>query len=407
MRSTTGSPASATPTERARRRREGVRILGVTKSTGGVAVYNRTLIEHLRDRGYGVGVLCLSEGNESYARALAARGIPTRTMGMARYSIAPVSDLRLAIRLVRHLRRHPVDLILAHGAKAGFLCRLAGRLSGIPVIYVMHSMPFLRRVQGRRAIGYRQLERIGSLLGGHIVAISGSMRDELRRRRIAPVSGVTVIQTGIDPAKLEPLHDRAAARRALGLEVHRPVIGWAGRLNPQKAPLDFVRAAELVARSVPNVQFYMAGEGPLAGDVLALADRVGLGKQLIVGGWQNDVAAMFSAFDIYCATSRWEGLPLTLLEAMTAQRAVVATAVDGVIEVIRDGVEGYLVDVADHRSMARRIEPLLLDEARRAELGRAAKARVAACFTVERMMESWEDLIDRQLAAKRGASTDA
>lgn len=385
--------------------RDRVRILGVTKSTGGVAAYNRTLSEELHDRGFEVRGVCLSEGRESYAHALSARGIPAVTMGMSRYSIAPLSDAWLAMRLVRHLRRHPVDLVIAHTAKAGFLCRLAGRLAGVPVLYVMHSTPFLRRVQGRRAFLYRQLERVGSRLGGHIVVINNSMREELSRHRTAPRSAVTVIHTGIDPARLQSSADRSETCRALGLDPQRPVIGWAGRLNPQKAPVDFVRAAARLARTRPDVQFFMAGEGPLASEVRAEAERLQLGDQLVTAAWQDDVAAMYAAFDVYCATSRWEGLPLTLLEAMAVERAAVATAVDGVREVIRHGVDGLLAEVGDSRAMAEHLRRLLVYERRRDELARAAKARVMECFTVERMMERWLDLIERQVIAGRRAAS--
>lgn len=384
--------------------RSRVRVVGVTKSTGGVAAYNTTLSEALRDRGYEVRGVCLSEGSESYARALTEQGIPAVAMAMKRYSIAPLSDAWLAMRLVRHLRRYPVDVVIAHTAKAGFLCRLAGRLAGVPVLYVMHSTPFLRRVQGRRAFVYRQIERIGSRLGGHIVVISDSIRKELSRHRTAPRSAVTVIHTGIDPAPLQSSTNRLDACRSLGLDPQRPVIGWAGRLNPQKAPVDFVRAAARLAPSRPDVQFFMAGDGPLASEVRAEAERLRLGDQLATAAWQDDVASMYAAFDIYSATSRWEGLPLTLLEAMAAERAVVVTAVDGVREVIRHGVDGLLVDVGDSRAMAGHFEQLLVDEHRRGELARAGRARVLECFTIERMMERWVDVIERQVGDQHAAS---
>lgn len=385
--------------ERLERSGESLRVLSVTKSTGGLANCNRILTEQLQAREFRVRVVCLSEGRDAYARSLAEQGVETISMDMARYSISPLSDLALAIRLVRHVRRHPVDLIIGHGAKAGFLGRLAGRAVGVPALYAMYSMPFLRRIQGRWAVPYGWLERVGARLGGHIVAVNHSMRDELVRRGIAQRSAVTVIQQGIDPSPLLVPHDRHAARAELGLDPRRPVIGWAGRMAPQKSPFDFVRAVELVARSVPEAQFFMAGEGALENEVRELVDRLGLGDRLILASWQKDVVRMFAAFDVYVATSRWEGLPLTLLEAMAAERAVVVTPVDGVQEVIRHGVDGFLVAVGDIRAMAGHLEQLLRDEPRRAELARAARARVMERFTVNHMMEHWEDLIERQLAA--------
>ncbi len=380
-----------------------LRILSVTKSTGGVASYNRTLCERLRARGYSMAVVCLSEGNEEYARALGEGGIPATPMAMERYSIAPLSDLRLALELRRHVRREPVDLILAHGAKAGLLARLVGRLAGIPAVYVLHSMPFLARVQGRRAFLYRQLERLGSLLGGHVVALTHSMRAELERNRIARASEATVIHTGIEPGRFDRPPERARACRALGLDPARPVVGWAGRLSRQKAPLDYLRAARRIVDAVPGAQIFMAGEGPLEAEVRTLAARLELGGGLVAAPWQRDVPAMLAAFDVYVATSLWEGLPLAVLEAMAARRAVVATAVDGVVEAIEHGVSGYLVDAGDPRGLAERVGRLLADGELRVRVGEAARERVERSFTVDRMVDDWERLLRRLAGTGAGA----
>ncbi len=380
-----------------------MRVLSITKSTGGVAAYNRTLCERLNARGYAIRVICLSEGREDYAGTLEKRGIRATSMEMERYSIAPISDLGLAFRLLRHVRREPVDVILAHGAKPGLLARLVGRLARIPAVYVLHSMPFLERVQGPRALFYRQLERLGSLFGGHIVAITHSMREELRKNRIAPASRITVIHTGIDLTDFERPRKRAEACRALGLEPGRPVVGWAGRLGPQKAPLDYVRAAERILGAVPEAQVFLAGEGPLEADVRALAERLDLGGRLITAPWQQDIPAMLAAFDVYVASSHWEGLPLAVLEAMAARRAVVATAVDGVVELIQHGVNGFLVAAGDHQALGEHVARLLVDDDLRARLGLAARKRVETSFTVDKMVDEWEEVLRRRGAGPASA----
>lgn len=375
-----------------------MRLMSVTKSTGGVAAINRSLCEQLSARGHAVSVVCLSQGNEAYARALEESGIRTVRMEMERYSIAPLSDLGLVARLLRHVRKERPDLILAHGAKAGLVTRLVGRLTGTPTVYALHSMPFLERVQGRRAFLYRQLERIGARVGGHIVATAHSMREELRRNRIAPASRISMIHTGLDLSGFDRPMDRAAACRALGLEPGRPVVGWAGRLNRQKAPFDFLRVAERVVRAAPGVQVFMAGEGPLESEVRALAAKLDLGGSLIAAPWQSDVPAMLAAFDVYVSTSYWEGLPVAILEAMASGRAVVATAVDGVGEAIEHGVSGFLVEAGDLEALAEQVARLLGDEDLRARVGAAARERVEAAFTIERMIDEWESLLLRQAA---------
>ncbi|MCZ7545302.1 MAG: glycosyltransferase [Anaerolineae bacterium] len=215
-----------------------VRVLSVTKSTGGLAHYNTRLCARLDPATFDVHVVCLSEDNAAYAAALAAQGIAATPMAMDRYRINPASDFRLAWRLLQHVRQARYDVIVGHGAKAGFLVRLVGRLTGAPAIYTLHSTPFLERVQGRKAALYRPLERFAARLGGHIVTITHAMRDELVRCRIVAPDRVTVIHTGIVLSDFDAPPPHAAACAALGLDPARPVVGVGGA----------VRAAESAAR---------------------------------------------------------------------------------------------------------------------------------------------------------------
>lgn len=368
-------------------------VLCVSKSTGGIAVYNRELATHLARLGHNVHVVCLSEGREQYARELEALGLGVTMLHMHRYKIGLISDFVVAMRIRRYMRANRVSIAIAHGAKAGFLTRLAGRLTDTPVFYVQHSMPFLRRIQGTKAGFFRQIERIGTRLGGRIVALTRSMREHIVDNRVAPASRIDVVYTGIDPDGHGTRRDRQASCRALGLDPDRPVVVWAGRFSPQKAPEDFVAAAALVIESVPHAQLFMAGEGPLAPVIEQLAQNHSIGANLILAPWQTDVAVMLSACDVYVMTSHWEGLPLSLLEAMALQCPVVATSVDGVAEIIRNDVDGLLVPAGDSEALARQTVRLLSDEALRLRIGHAARRRIQEAFSVDQMTAKWSELI--------------
>jgi len=380
-----------------------MRLLSVTKSTGGLARYNRRLCRLLLAAGQRVDVVCLSDGAQAYAEEMGDLGLDATPMSMARYKIDPLGDLRLACGLVDRLRRGRYDAVLGHGSKAGFLVRLAGRVTSTRSIYRLASMSFVERIQGRGAGLYRQFERLGARLGGHVVTVADSVRLELLRRRITRADQVSTIHTGVDPADLGPMIDRYAACDALGLDPARPVVGWGARLVPQKDPCDFLEAAARVVRRVPDVQFLMAGDGPLAGQVDETIDRLGLARHVRRVGWQRDVARMLSALDVYVLSSRWEGLPQSLLEAMATGRACVATAVDGSSEAIRDGVDGFLVPAGQHAAMAGRIVTLLEDPRRRIDLGRAAADRARQRFHVDRMIEQWSNLFERIVSSPLGA----
>ncbi len=376
-----------------RRGRETLRILSVTKSTGGLAVYNTRLVRRLQQDGFEVSVLCLSENNEQYAEELRGYGLDAHTMDMERYAISVTSDLRLARQMTQFVREHQFDVVIGHGSKAGFLVRLIERMTHVPAVYALASMSFVPRIHGKKAYIYRELERFATLWGGHIVVLANSIRDELIRQRIAPASRVTTIYTGIDTEQFSNPLDREEACRIIGVDPTRPVVGWAQRLMPQKAPLDYLRAAAEVVKTVPNAQFYLAGSGQLEAEVEAEIQKLGLQNHVIRAAWQSNVHAMLSVFDVYVLSSHWEGLPLSLLEAMSMGLPSVATAVDGNVDVIQDGQSGFLVAAQDTHATAEKITKLLTDDALRQQMGQAARQRIIDSFNIDRMAKEWAELL--------------
>lgn len=374
-----------------------LRIVCVTKSTGGLAQYNRVLCQGLAARGHEVSSICLSDGGAAYAEALRAGGIAAQAWPMARYRVSPRSDLRLACRLRRHLLEHPSDVVLGHGAKAGFLVRAAGRLTRTPAVYAMHSLPFLSHVQGGKARVYGYLERLASSgLGGHIVVLTRSMQRIVEDNRVARRGTVTVIYTGIDTTSFSTPRDKAGARAALGLDPELATVGWCGRLTRQKAPERFVGIATALGRTHPQTQFIMAGDGEMGATLRQQSEDAKLGARLQMTPWLDDVAGLYAACDVFVLTSRWEGLPLSLLEAMASGCAVVATAVDGIGEAVRDGVDGLLCADGDNAALARSVAQLLDDPTRRAELAHSARDRVRTLYDRQRMISEWEILLRRQ-----------
>jgi glycosyltransferase involved in cell wall biosynthesis len=164
-----------------------------------------------------------------------------------------------------------------------------------------------------------------------------------------------------------------------------------GNLKPQKAPLDFVRVAASVVRAVPETRFLVAGDGPLRGRAERLAARLGVGHRLFLPGWIEDVPAVLDAADVAVLTSRHEGLPRAVVEALAAGVPVVATAVDGTPEVVRDGVNGLLAAPGDVEGLARAVVRLLREPGLRARFTTAATEGLEA-FDIDRMVREQEAL---------------
>lgn len=387
-----------------------ISILALTKSTGGTAFYNRTVLRGL-DSLDGGGrfeshTLCLSEQADTYAEALRADSLSAEPFPMSRYSVDPGGDLRAWRRAVALVRERGVDVIFCHGSKAGFVGRAAGATTRVPAVYRRVSMPFQRRVEGSKAPFYRALELMGRTFGGHVVTLTEDARQVTLRAGLARKDRISVIRTGIDLDRFRPRGRRdAIVASVFGLDPARPVVGWIGRLEPQKAPLDYAAALGRLAQQHPQAQFVMAGEGRQEAELGARLAELGLAGRVCRLPWQSDPSQIYEGFDILAMSSLWEGLPLTLLEAMASGAVPVATTVDGCGEVIVDGVSGRLVPPSDPAAMAAALDDLLSRPDLHA-MRAAARARIETAFAQERMIADWAALLER-LSDRRPADPPA
>lgn len=371
----------------------GTNILAITKSTGGVSLYNRLLLTELKGENFQSHTICLSDEAEDYAAKLHERGLSAEPMDMARYSIDPAGDLRVLNQITAIARERNPDVIICHGSKSGFVGRIVGRRIGRPVIYRQASMPFLRRVQGAKAPLYWLLDFLVSKIGGHIVTLTEDAMHVTRKFRLNPPDRISVIRTGVDVARFAPAEDRDAAVAALGLDPAKLVVGWMGRFEPQKAPLDYVEALKIVAPKHPNVQFVFAGRGRMQGEVEAAVAAAGLSDQVQVLEWQDDPAKTMKGFDVYTLSSLWEGLPITLLEAMASGCCPVSTDVDGCTDAIVDGQTGRLVHAGDPAVFAAALDEVLSDESKRKAYAAASRKRAVELFDKRIMVRNWMNLI--------------
>jgi glycosyltransferase involved in cell wall biosynthesis len=389
------SPAGARSGPAPAARRRPIRLLSLTKSTGGIAQYNRLLLSELAATGVESHTLCLSEGGDGYAAALRELGLGAEALPMERYRLDPLGDLRLFRRVLAIIRARRPDVVLCHGSKPGVIARAAGRIAGAPTVYCQASMPFLRRIQGAAAPLYWGIEVAARGTGGHLVALTASARETTIRRGVTSRARSSVISTGVDLDRFRDRGRRAETLSALGLDPARPVIGWLGRFEPQKAPADFAAALAILARDRPDLQTVVAGEGALRDDFAARVRAAGLERTTAILPWQSDMPRLLEAFDVFALTSLWEGLPMTLLEAMACGVAPVATAVDGSAEAIEDGVSGLLAPPGDPSAMAAAIGRLLGDPSLRARLSAGARARIETRYEKGLWLARWRLLLER------------
>lgn len=307
-------------------------------------------------------------------------------------------DLAAAWRLSRVLKQLRPDVIHAHDP--GGVAMAATALS----IAAPRPRPALfasRRIEfpvGRNSFSAWKYSQVDDFL-----AISRAVRERLIADRI-PASKIDVVHEGVDVARIVALpHGNLHA--ALFLPTHSPVVGAIGALVAQKAHHTLVDAAALVVKQVSDVRFVILGEGELRPQLEKQIKHLHLERHVFLAGFRADVLELLKDIDVFALSSTHEGMCTSLVDAMAAEKAAVATAVGGVPEVLADGETGFLVPSRDVEALAARIVQLLKDPALRGRMGRAALARARRLFTVERMVEETAAAYERVTRALRARDT--
>ncbi|MBN1887643.1 MAG: glycosyltransferase [Thermoflexales bacterium] len=292
-------------------------------------------------------------------------------------------------RLASLIRRQDFDIVHVHSQEAGISARLIARAAGARRIFYTPQTIDIRQTAWHWL--YVWVERGLARLTDAIISVNEADRMRMVAWGI-PAHKIVTVPNGIDLSTLDEPADPDLSRRAFGLDVAGPVVMQVGRLSLQKDPLTFVEGAAHVVRACPGAQFVLLGEGPLSETLRARIHALGLDAHVHLLGWRSDAALLMAAADVVTLSSRWEGSPHTLLEAMARSRPVVATAVNGCPEIVLDGITGYLSPPGDAAEWARQVARLLNDPAQAAAMGKRGRQRVEEHFGLPEMIARIERL---------------
>jgi len=317
-----------------------------------------------------------------------ALGLPIRDLGVGRrlYDLAGVRGLLRLVSLVRDFRP---DVIHGYLFGPNLFAALAGRLCGVPVVCVAK-----RNVDAFETSRQIAMQKLAHRLATHVTAVSREVAASSVALGVPP-GKVTVIENGVDVSRF----DGATRRDALpGLPPPPglPLVGSVGCLAPRK---DFGTLLAALARLAAHRDFRCAivGDGPERGALEARAVQLGLGEKVAFLGERSDVDRLLPSFDLFTLSSREEGIPNALLEAMAAARPCVATRVGGNAEVLEDGRTGWLVPPQDPEALAGAIAEALDRPEEAARRGAAARAAMIAERSIEAMVHRHEAFYRRAL----------
>ena len=359
------------------------RVLHVIDSfdLGGAQTALLNLIRYTDRERFEPEVACL-HGRGVFWEDFAALGVPV-------HSLSPAKWLPLYVwRLARLLAARRFDIVHCHLFGANWIAKPLAALLGVRV-RINHDQ-CNDRLRHDNPLA-RWLDTATNRLSTHVCAVSKSTRDFLVEREGLPEALVSVVYNGVDVARFTPA--KAHAVKAAGA----PLVAGLGRLAPQKDFTLFLDVASELARRDAGVRFVIAGTGPEETALKARATALGIAERVRFAGHVADPREIYAAADVLLLTSRYEGTPLTVLEAMASGVPVVAPKLDGLEEILVDGEDSFLVPPGAREQFADRVAELLASAELRARFSAAARAKVAASFSAKTMAAQVEAIYLRHL----------
>ncbi|WP_307139355.1 glycosyltransferase family 4 protein [Pseudoroseomonas cervicalis] len=343
-----------------------------------------------RDRGHAVVGYCAEGPLLDVPRA---EGFRIEPVPMAR-SLNPLAQGRAFAALLRHFRAERFDLVHAHMPISGLLARAAAKAAGVPrIAYTGHGFLFNQPGPAWRRGLSLGLEWLGGRATDVFLTVSEEEAADARRLGIA--RNAIGIGNGRDPARFRPdPATRAAVRAELGAAEEECVIVIVSRLVRHKGHPELLRAME----SVPSATLWVVGErlptdhGPDMAEDFSRAERL-LGPRLKRLGYRTDVDRLLAAADVFCLPSHFEGLPMSVIEAMLTGLPVVATDIRGPREQVVPGETGFLVPPMTVEPLAGALNRLAADPELRARMGTAGRARAVERFDEARIIGRTLDLM--------------
>jgi glycosyltransferase involved in cell wall biosynthesis len=379
-----------------------VKVAHITTIAAGLRYLLFNQLCSLQEAGY--EVVGISSPGEDVA-ALEAAGVRHIAVPMSR-NLSPAADLVSLWRLVRVLRRERFVIAHTHNPKPGLLGQLAARLAGVPVVVnTLHGYYFHEHTPWLRRQLWVGLEKIAACCSDVILSQSKEDVGTAVRERICPASAIKYLGNGVDLRRFRPSGPEAAAakRRALGLPVAAPVVGFVGRLVAEKGLPELLQAARLILRRLPEARFLIVGPTDhCKRDAVtpALADAHGVADACYFTGLREDLPELYALMDVFVLPSHREGFPRVLLEAAAMGVPAVVTDVRGCREAVEHGRNGLHVPLRDVSALADAILRLLLDRGLAGRLGEQAREIAAERFDERRVFATVRAEYERLLAEK-------
>ena len=371
-------------------RKNKIRVLHVAQAAGGVDRYIQMLLKYLDKEKFENILVCSQDFHEEDYRDL-VDSFEQIEMNRA----IGENDLK-AIKGVRALiKKYNPDIVYAHSSKAGAIARVADIGFKNHCVYNPHGWAFNMRCSAKKKTMYTVIEKVAAPFCDKIICISDAEKQSALDKKICKENKLQVIFNGVDIEAYENGVHGVVKRRELNIPEDAFVVGMVGRMSPQKAPDVFIKMAKRVKDAVPNAHFIIVGNGNQEDEIRKYAADNGFADSLHITGWVYNPMSYIELFDVACLLSRWEGFGLALPEYMMAGKPIVASRVDAIPNIIRDGENGLLVEVDDDIGASKAVLRIYQEDGLRDRLVAQGMEDVHNRFNARRVSEEHEKLFER------------
>jgi len=346
-------------------------------------------------------------GGESDPAILAQlTGINCTVISSLKRNILPWWDLLAFLQLARLIKKGHYQIVHTHTAKAGFLGRIAARLSGTPIIvHTLHGTTFHDSIHPLIKKFYIEFERFVAYFTDMFIAVGDDLKKKYLNKKIGSAERYTTIHSGFDlntfveAGNLSDA-DRRLELNKLGISENNFVIGTVSRLEPRKGHIYLFEAAKRIVSQIPNTKFLIVGEGYYRQRLEQQAEQLNLSDFIKFLGYRADIAKIISLFDVFLLTSLWEGLPRVLVQAALLGKPIVTFDVEGAREIVENGVNGFIVPLRNVELLAQKLLVFARNLDLAQNMGRRGKKIVGNRWAADLMIEQTKQLYQELVAAK-------
>lgn len=353
---------------------------------GGASIHLLDLAAGAKNLGHDV---VIGVGNENFPKVslfqerAALMGLECYSIKTLVRAISPVKDLYCYIELRKFLKTHSPDIVHVHSSKAGIIGRLSARSLSLPVVFTVHGWAFTEGVSPKKRFFYRWVERIMSRYASKIITVSEYDRELAIANKVSDPSRMITVHNGMPESNEHSI-----------LDANSPILKliMVARFEKPKNQASVLRA--VAALESKNWTLELVGDGPELNENKKLAEELNIQHLVSFPGACANIAQRLANADVFILASDWEGLPLTILEAMRAGLPVVASNVGGVSEAVINDVTGLLVERGDDSGLTMAISKLIAAPVSRAQMGVKARLKFENEFTFHLMLTKTVNIYD-------------